>query len=376
MVAKRRWFNASLMRWLYRHPTILTLVAIIVVFSGIAAFWVASRLGVFDASMSSNLKKVEHSTGAPAWWLGRSFAGLPLTRVDAAGGDRVADFGYGSCHSHGSRLDPFTAPRCGYPLWIAVTNRRYTLTSDDVPKLVDGSCARIRVRGAPAAVGTDGIVVYTGDQQVAVLGPPELVGRALAALRPVSGSASFRPATLDVSTLDDCNPARSPFEPLSSRLARLSSRLHLPTVDAGQWFDDGQRINAESTGSTLVLEYSSCGSGTENGDCGEVLSISSEAFDAGAVATDLEGANCEEASVAGAPAVIWDANSRGASAAGVLVFTDHATISLANQLNLYPIDKKGLRRVVRALRPVAPATTLPPPAYDVQKLLRHCAKLT
>ena len=74
--------------------------------------------------------------------------------------------------------------------------------------------------------------------------------------------------------------------------------------------------------------------------------------------------------------MIWDASGRGASAAGVIVFTDHATISLANQLNLYPIDKKGLRRVTQALRPVAPATRLPAPTYDVQALLRHCAKLT
>jgi hypothetical protein len=364
------------MLWLHRHPTVLTLVAIIAVFSGIAVFWVASRLGVFDASTSSNLKKVEHATGAPAWWLGRSFAGLKLTRVVPGGGDRVAEFGYGSCHSHGSRLDPFTAPRCGYPLWIAVTNRQYTLTSDDVPKLLDGTCARMRVRGVPAAVGTDGVVVYTGDQQLAVLGPPDLVGRALAALRPANGTASFRPPTLDVSPLDECNRAKSPFEPLATRLARMSSRLHLPTVDVGQWFDDGQRINAEAAGSVLVLEYSSCGSGTTNGDCGEVLSISSEPFDGGTVAADLAGANCEQTTVAAAPAVIWDANSRGASAAGVIVFTDHATISLANQLNLYPIDTKGLRRVVQALRPVAPAKTLPAPTYDVQKLLAHCAKLT
>jgi len=363
------------MRWLHRHPTVLAIVAIVVVVVGIAAFWTASRLGVFAPSMSSSLKKVERSQGEPAWWVGRSFAGLRLTRVMTAGGDRVAAFGYGACHRHGSRLDPFTAPRCGYPLWIAATARKYSLTSDDVPKLLDGTCAKIRVRGAPAAVGTDGVVVYTGDQQLTVVGPPDLVGRALAALRPANGSASFRPPTLDVSPLDDCNKAKLPFQSIASRLARLSSTLRLPTLGVGQWFDDGQRINAEAAGSVLVLEYSSCGSGTTNADCGEVLSISSEPFGAAPVAADLTGANCERTTVAGVPAVIWDANSRGASAAGVLVFTDHATISLANQLNLYPIDRKGLRRVTEALRPVAPATTLPAPTYDVQALLRHCAKL-
>ncbi len=364
------------MRWLHRHPTVLTLVVIAIAFAGIVAFWTASRLGVFDASMSSNLKKVEHAHGAPAWWLGRSFAGLQLTRVVPAGGERVAEFGYGACHRHGSRLDPFSSPRCGYPLWIAVTTRQYGLTSDDVPKLLDGTCARIHVRGAPAAVGTDGVIVYTRGQQLAVLGPPELVGRALAALRPVSGTASFGSPTLDVSPLADCSPAKSPFEPVGSRLTRLSSRLHLATVAVGQWFDDGQRINAEASGAVLVLEYASCGSGTTNGDCGEVLSISSEPLDRQAIAADLSGADCERTTVAGVPAVIWDANGRGASEAGVIVFTDHAAISLANQLNLYPIDKKGLRRVTRALRPVAPATKLPAPAYDVQALLSHCAKVT
>ncbi len=364
------------MRWLRRHPTVLTLVAIVVVFVGIAAFWTASRLGVFDASMSSSLKQVLRSQGEPAWWVGRSFAGLKLTRVMPAGGDRVAAFGYGSCHRHGSRLDPFTAPRCGYRLWIAATTRKYSLTSNDVPKLLDSTCARIRVHGVPAAVGTDGVVVYTGDQQLTVVGPPDLVGHALTALRPANGSASFRPPTLDVSPLDDCNQARLPFQSIDSRLARLSSRLHLPTLDAGEWFDDGQRINAEAAGSVLVLEYSSCGTGTTNADCGEVLSISSEPFDAKSVVADLTGANCERTTVASVPTVIWNATWRGASAAGVIVFTDHATISLANQLNLYPIDRKGLRRVTQALRPVAPATRLPAPTYDVQALLRHCAKLT
>ena len=364
------------MRWLHRHPTVFTLVLIVVVFAGIAAFWTASRLGAFDASMSDNLKKVQHAQGGPAWWLGRSFAGMKLTRVVPAGGDRVAEFGYGSCHSHGSRLDPFNAPRCGYPLWIAVTNRKYSLTTDDVPKLLDGTCERTRVRGVPAAVGTDGVVVYSGDQQLTVAGPPDLVGRALAALHPANGSASLRPPTLDVSPLGECNTARAPFEPIGSRLARLSSRLHVPTLRVGQWFDDGQLVNAEAAGSVLVLEYASCGKGTTNGDCGEVLSISSEPLDATVIAAELAGANCERTTVAGVPAVIWDADSRGASAAGVLVFTDHATISLANQLNLYPIDKKGLRRVTEALRPVAPARKLPAPDYDVQALLRHCAQLT
>jgi len=375
MFLKRRWFNASLMRWAQRHRTVTALVLTLVVVTGIVAFWTASRLGVFAASMSSDLKKVERANGAPAWWVGRSFAGLQLTRVVPAGGNRVAAFGYGTCHRHGSRLDPFTAPRCGYPLWIQVTNRQYSLSSDDVPKQLDGTCARIRVRGAPAAVGTDGVVIYSGDQQIAVLGPPELVGRALVALRPVQGSASLRGPTLDVSPLADCVASKGSFASVSSRLAGLAAKLHLPVVSAGPWFNDGQRINAEADGAALVLEYSSCGTDTANGDCGEVLSISSEPFDAGAIGSELQGANCERTTVAGAPAVIWSANAGGASTAGVIVFTDHATISLANQLNLYPIDQKGLRRVAQALRPVTPATTLPAPSYDVAKLLGHCAKV-
>ncbi len=364
------------MRWAKRHPTITTFLLVVVIVVGIGAGWTASRLGVFDASMSSNLKKVEHSTGPPAWWVGPSFAGLKLTRVSAASGQRVADFGYGTCHQHGSRLDPFNAPRCGYPLWISVVNQQYSLSSDDIPKLLDGSCARIKVRGVPAAAGTDGVVIYSGAQTISVLGPPDLVGRALTALRSVRPGAALRKPTLDVSALSTCVPATSPFRSVSSRLSQLSSKLHLPVLTAGSWFDDGQRINAESAGSALVLEYSSCGSGTENGDCGEVLSISSEPLDAGAVADNLAGADCEQTTVAGVPAVIWNANSRGASAAGVIVFTDHATISLANQLNLYPISQKSLRAVTQSLRPVAPATKLPAPTYDVQKLLAHCAKLT
>jgi hypothetical protein len=364
------------MRWAQRHRTVTAIVLTLAVLTGIVLFWTASRLGVFDASMSSDLKTVQHASGGPAWWLGRSFAGLQLTKVVPAGGTRVADFGYGSCHRHGSRLDPFTAPRCGYPLWIEVTNRQYSLSSDDVPKQLDGTCARIRVHGAPAAVGTDGVVVYSGDQQIAVLGPPDLVGRALAALGPVQGSASLRPPTLDVSPLADCVPAKSSFASVNARLAGLSAKLHVPIVSAGTWFNDGQRINAEADGAALVLEYASCGTGTTNGDCGEVLSISSEPFSGGAIASELQGADCTRTTVAGVPAVIWSANSAGASTAGVIVFTDHSTISLANQLNLYPIDQKGLQRVAQALRPVAPATSLPAPGYDVSPLLAHCAKVT
>ena len=361
---------------IHRHPTILTILLIVLGLVAVAIGSTALRLGVFDASVSDNLKQVEHAQGAPAWWLGRSFAGLELTRVRSGGGDRVADFGYGTCRRHGSRLNPFTAPRCGYPLWIQVRTRRYSLSSDDMPKQLDGTCGRIRVRGAPAAVGTDGIVVYSGDQTIAVLGPPDLVGRALAALRPVQGGGSFRPPTLDVTPLADCAPVKSPFEPVAARLARLRNTLHLPVISAGPWYIDGQRINAEQAGAALVLEYASCGANASNGNCGAVLSISSEPLDAGTIGSDLQGADCERTTVAGAPAVIWTATYRGANATGMIVFADHATISLGNDFTLYPISHTGLRRVARALRPLAPATALPPPGYDVQTLLRRCAKLT
>jgi hypothetical protein len=363
------------MRPIHHHHTLFTILIILVGLALVAIGWTTVRLGVFAGSVSDNLKQVEHAKAGPAWWLGRSFEGMKLTRVVAGGGDRVADFGYGACHSHGSRLDPFNAPRCGYPLWIQVQTRRYGLSSDDVPKQLDGSCGKTRVRGVPAAVGTDGIIVYSGDQTIAVLGTPDQVGRALAALRPVRGAAAFRAPTLDVTPLADCVRVRSPFTPVSTRIASLRTRLRLPVVTAGPWYHDGQLINAEQAGAALVVEYASCGKASSNGDCGAVLSISSEPLNAATIGGELQGAACERTTVAGAPAVIWTATYRGSSAKGMLVFADHSTLSLGNELTLYPVGQGDLRRLAGTLRPVAPETSLPAPTYDVQALLRRCAKL-
>src|SRR5947207_1118876 len=111
-----------------------------------------------------------------------------------------------------------------------------------------GTCARTTLRGVPAAVGTDGVVLYTGAEAIGVLGPAELVRRAVAALRPVApGAPSVLPApnTQPRAALADCRSVPGPFEPVTGRLRRLLKSSGLPLVTAGTWFQDAQLTNAE-----------------------------------------------------------------------------------------------------------------------------------
>ena len=344
-----------LMRWAHRHPTLATVVLILVVLVGDRRLLdrVASRrLRRVDVLEPEEGRARERRAGLVARPL------LRRTEADArgAGGRRPR---------RRLRLRQLPQPREPARPVRRAALRLSALDRGEQPPvraLVRRRAEAARRHAAPGSASAESRrpSARTASSSTAA------TRRSRCSARPISsaarsrrcarcaGSASLRKPTLDVSPLADCVAAKSPFEPVASRLARLGSKLHLPIVSAGPWFNDGQRINAEAAGSALVLEYASCGSGTTNGDCGEVLSISSEPFDANTIGSELAGADCEQTTVAGVPAVIWNANSRGASAAGVIVFTDHATISLANQLNLYPIDLKGLRRVTQPLRPVAP----------------------
>lgn len=117
------------------------------------------------------------------YWLGPSFAGLPLTATPSA-----KSLIYGDCEVPRG----FDPGGCAPPLEVqnASLDARNPLTLDILPTEL------LTVRGVPAArYRGDGIEVYTGDTTVVILGGADLALRAVAALRPVR-SAAARPGAL------------------------------------------------------------------------------------------------------------------------------------------------------------------------------------
>ena len=199
--------------------------------------YVLIKLDVFAPSLSEQVESIKQADGS--WWLGTTFEGLPIAMAQPASGDRVNDIGYGACERFGSKLDPFTSTRCGYPLLLQVRKRRYDIALDELPKQLDGNCAKTTVRGAPVVVAPSGAILYTADLAIAILGRPEQVGRALAQVRPVSGAVDFQRPSLGVDALDNCIKLAHPFAPLAQRIAELRAKPGLPLAWVGEWYAEG-----------------------------------------------------------------------------------------------------------------------------------------
>jgi hypothetical protein len=359
-----------------RGLVVRTLVVVLLV-GAAAIFYVLHQTGAFKPSVHDQLKKLAKGS-QPAWYLGEALGDLKLTRAATGKARRIAAFGYGSCHRVGSRWNPFGLTSCGYPLLVQTwrLDAGTPLRTEFVPALADGTCARTTLRGVPAAVGTDGVVLYTGSEAIGVLGPPDLVGRAVRALRPAGRSeptALPAPSTQPRATLADCAPAANPFEPLTARLARLLRASGLPLVGAGAWFEDGQLTSAERAGKGVSIDYESCGLGAALGSCANVLSVSIEPVDRPTVASDLHGAKCRRFTLGGAPGVIWNNQLASGDAAGLYLFTGTATVATARDFTLEHVGAGRLNRAVRALRPLE-AKTLPKPTFDAAALVGLCAK--
>jgi len=345
---------------------------------GVAAVFVVLRqTGAFDPSVHDQLKKISKGS-QPAWYLGERLGDLTLTGAATGKARRVAAFGYGSCHRVGSRWNPFGITSCGYPLLVQTwrLDQGTPLRAEFVPTLADGTCARTTLRGVPAGVGADGVVLYTGAQAIGVLGPPDLVGRAVQGLRPAGRPEPTvlpAPSTQPRAALADCVPAASPFEPLSVRLERLLRRSGLPLVGAGAWFEDGQLTSAEHAGRGVAVDYESCRLGSTLGRCSHVLSVSIEPVNRAIVTSDLRGASCRRFALGGAPGVVWNNQLPSGDAAGLYLFTGGATIATARDFTLEHVGAGRLDRAVQALRPLE-AQTLPKPTFDVAGLLGLCAK--
>ena len=175
-----------------KRSTVITwIVVLLLALAGTVAY-VLIKLDVFAPSLSEQMSSIQKADGS--WWLGTTFEGLPITMAEPASGDRVNDIGYGACERFGSKLDPFTSTRCGYPFILQVRKRRYDIALDELPKQLDGNCGKTTIRGAPVVVAPGGAILYTDNLAIAALGRPEQVGRALALVRPVNGAARFKAA--------------------------------------------------------------------------------------------------------------------------------------------------------------------------------------
>jgi len=348
----------------------------VVVLGGAAIFLALYQAGVFKPSVSDQLKKVSKGS-EPAWYAGDAVAGLKLTNVATSKGRRVASFGYGKCHHHGASWNPFANEDCGYPLLVQTwqLDRGSSVSTDFIPTYDDGNCGRTTLRGVPAAAGSDGVVLYSGDEAIAVLGPGDLVREGVAALQRAGGGAGAlpKPTTLAKDSLKNCIAARKPLEPISARIRRLSHGSELPLVIAGDWFWDGQLTNAEQVGKAITLEYESCRAGSPLGQCATVLSITVEPVNRTTVAGDLRGAKCTRFKSGGAPGIVWNNQLPSGDLVGLYLFTGSAQVSMGKDFTLEHVDGGKVKQAARALRPLG-GTTLPKPAFDASGLVGLCAK--
>ena len=296
--------------------------------------------------------------------------------AEPAGGDRVNDIGYGACERFGSKLDPFASTRCGYPLILQVRKRRYDIALDELPKQLDGNCAKTTIRGAPVVVAPSGAILYTDDLAIAVLGRPEQVGRALAQVRPVNGAARFKPPSPGSRRARQLHQDRASVS-LRSRNASPSSgsKPGLPLVWVGEWYAGGRLTGAEANGADgrshlhelrpqLVARLVSR----------DALALERGGRHPPDIHSTLQGATCHTFTVAGAPGVAWTKDLAGETGAGVYVFTGKAAISLANDITLEKIPISRVEAVARLVKPLPPETRLPAPTYDTKRLLAACAK--
>jgi len=130
---------------------------------------------------SGVVERIEREAPFRLYYLGRSFAGFPLTHAEGSSPGE-ASFIYGDCEI----VDPdgVFGPEggsCSPPMQVQIVPRRY---------LADG-CRRVRsLRGVPT-VRADGLVLFTGPVIIKIWGRSEAEERRMAAaLRSLDGSVA------------------------------------------------------------------------------------------------------------------------------------------------------------------------------------------
>lgn len=160
-----------------------------------------SRRVPTDRLSEEDAKQVAKSVDVPLYYLGESFAGLPLTGADGDG--RRATLFYGTC-----KLSGGNEPSCSVPLQI----QHFPIRPGDWQRAV-GCTRRPSIRGVPTA-RHDGLVLFTreGIVKIYARSPREdqLVAQQLRRVRDDVRAARLpAPSAATVALIDEaCRPER------------------------------------------------------------------------------------------------------------------------------------------------------------------------
>lgn len=337
------------------------------------------RDGARSPDVSADLERIKEESAGPAYWLGPSFEGLPLTHSEGGqpsaspggSGERAPGapgppatpargplFVYGECNGEGDG-DSFhcTGPQVQLQHWPIASTGAY---------LTDFSCTRTTIRSVPAAQ-FDGFEIYTGHVLIRIYAPSQAAARrAAAALRPLDGSASPRePLPAPAIDIDEAL-RRCALDSLDAKLAELREHAEISILWVGRRFEEVRLFRAEGDGWLARFMYGGCETPEIAGSCFPALTI-------------------EVTPVADRRPIAWRAvrkgivrcdrlRIRGAEAAflpgahELVLFTGGVAVLLRGP------ELSRLRRAADALQPFggpAPRSRLDPPSQELMGELRR-----
>ncbi|HEV8686114.1 MAG TPA: hypothetical protein VGQ84_02500 [Gaiellaceae bacterium] len=219
-----------------------------------AALLIATACGAAQQSASvspeieGELERIARVEKGPIYYLGRSFAGLPLRRAEVS--ERGALFIYGECRGEGTGESfQCTGPQIQLQQTPIASPARYNTPWR--------GCLRTTIRGVPAAQ-FDGFEVYTGDVLVKIYANTFRQSKAAAlALRPVGRDDSLQP--LPSPAIEVEQPLRQcALESLDAKLAELRRESQGTLYWVGREFENHPLARAEGGGRWARFSYGAC----------------------------------------------------------------------------------------------------------------------
>jgi hypothetical protein len=303
------------------------------------------------ADLRVPLEEIERRSELPAYWLGRSFEGLPLTHADA---QRNAFFVYGECRGEGTG-DSWrcTGPQVQLQHWPVETVHRYGQWR---------GCTRTTIRGVPAAQ-FDGFEIYTGRVMVKIYAPNQAQARRAAELlRPLRQSAAPT-EPLPPPAIDVADPLRQcALDSIDDKLHEVEREAQIPLLWLGRRFEMQPLFRVDGNGRWVRFLYGACKTPDVPGSCWPPVTLELSPLADFRPAGWAPGVRCRRLGIRGAEAALVPA------AHELVVFTGVIAVRLQGP------DLDSLERAARALEPLDAATEqaqLTAPPDDLAAELRR-----